>query len=277
MTGLTVTAFTDTGVVRDHNEDAVLVDSWVSQSGSGALITMHLDARTPLVCAVADGMGGHAGGELASRVALGLLAETASHWQSATDIAAALVDISAQVFRIGENPELRGLGTTLAGVCVFDDHVAVFNVGDSRVYSMTNGFLQQISVDDAVLDGQGRPMGVITQSIGQNDPVAPHVQTVPRDGASFLMCSDGVSGEMSPASLRAAALEPTAHACAASLIATVRANGAADNLSLILLDVPAVLPAPSAAESAEGPRSDQHDQPPPPAAPMHSVQQRGTP
>ena len=53
----------------------MLVDSWVSQSGSGALITMHLNARTPLVCAVADGMGGHAGGELASRVALGLLAE----------------------------------------------------------------------------------------------------------------------------------------------------------------------------------------------------------
>ncbi|MFN8033509.1 MAG: protein phosphatase 2C domain-containing protein [Mycobacterium sp.] len=276
MTGFIATAFTDTGAVRDHNEDAVLVDSWVSQSGSGALITMHLNARTPLVCAVADGMGGHAGGGLASRVALGLLAERGPHWQSGPDISAGLIDISAQVRRVGDNPELRGLGTTLAGVCVFDDHVAVFNVGDSRVYRMTNGFLEQISVDDAVLDGQGRPMGVITQSIGQDDPVAPHVHLVPRDGASFLMCSDGVSGEVSPASLRAAALEPTASACAAALIATVRANGAADNLSLILLDVPAVLPSPSAAESADRERSEQDDQPPPPATHLRADQQRGS-
>jgi PPM family protein phosphatase len=274
MTCFTATAFTDTGAVRDHNEDAVLVDSWVSQSDAGALVTMRL-ARTPLVCAVADGMGGHAGGELASRVALGLLADTAAHWRSAADIEAALVDINAQVCSIGANPELRGLGTTLAGVCVFDDHVAVFNVGDSRVYRMTDGFLQQISIDDAVLDGQGRPTGVITQSIGQDDPVAPHVQSIPRDGASFLLCSDGISGEMSPASLRAAALEPTTHACAASLIATVRANGAADNLSLILLEVPAVQPAPQD-ESTSDLQGDSQDHSPQPAVPMHSGQPRGT-
>lgn len=269
MNGFTATAFTDAGLVRDHNEDAVLVGGWISQSEVGALVTMNLDTRTPLVCAIADGMGGHAGGELASRVTLGLLADASLHWQSPGDIEATLVDISAQVGRIGVNPELRGLGTTLAGLCVFEDRVAIFNVGDSRVYSMTNGFLQQISIDDAVLDGQGRPIGIITQSIGQEEPVVPHLQTLARDGASFLVCSDGISGEISPASLRAAALEPTARACASSLIATVRANGAADNLSLILLDIPAVLPT-SAADSPASHHAGSA------TAPEHPVQQRGS-
>ena len=83
-------------------------------------------------------------------------------------------------------------------------------------------------------------MGVITRSIGQDDPVAPHVRIVPAT-APFLMCSDGSAERCRrPACAAARQNPPLMHA--AALIATVRANGAADNLSLILLDVPAVLP-----------------------------------
>lgn len=238
-TSITVTAFTDTGLVRDHNEDAILVDGWLAQTATGALVTMQFDPRAPFVCAVADGMGGHAGGELASRVALGLVADAAPSWTTATDAAATLVTANDWVRNVGADPDLHGLGTTIAGVCVLDDEVIVFNVGDSRVYRIDQGFLQQVSVDDSVLDVDGKPTNVITASLGQTEPVSPHLETFARDGASYLICSDGVSGSMSAAGLRAAAMQLDPRECATSIIEGTRSNGADDNFSLLIVDVPA--------------------------------------
>jgi protein phosphatase len=242
MRTVTVTAFTDTGLVRSHNEDALLVAGWMCQSAAGALVTMQIDQDKPLVCAVADGMGGHAGGDLASRIALGVIADSAQSWRTSADVTAALVEANERVRSSSANPELRGMGTTIAGVCIQADEVIVFNVGDSRVYTINNGFLQQVSVDDAVLDTGGRPTNVITQSLGQSNPVNPHVHSSARDGATYLICSDGVSGGLSPAGLRTAALQPNSWQCATSIIDSTRANGAEDNFSLILVDVPAVAP-----------------------------------
>lgn len=239
MTALTVTAFTDTGLRRSHNEDALLVAGWTCQTIAGVLVTMHFDDVTPFVCAVADGMGGHAGGDLASRVALAVIADCATAWRTQADIAATLTEASERVHQVGADPELRGLGTTIAGVCVLDAEVIAFNVGDSRVYSIGSGFLQQVSIDDAVLDSNGRPSNVVTQSLGQTAPIEPHLQAFPRDGAAYLICSDGVSSGLSPASLRAAALQPSPRQCATSIIDTTRANGADDNFSLILVEPPA--------------------------------------
>lgn len=238
MTAITVTAFTDTGLERSHNEDALLVGGWICQSEVGALATMQFDDVTPFVCAVADGMGGHAGGDLASRVAVGVIADSAASWRVPADVEAALADTNARVRHLGADPDLRGLGTTIAGVCVMGSEVVVFNVGDSRVYSIDNGYLQQVSVDDAVLDAAGRPSNVVTSSLGQSEPLAPHVKLFPRDGVSWLICSDGVSGSLSAANLRAAAQDADPRQCAMSIIDTIRVNGASDNFSLILLTVP---------------------------------------
>lgn len=239
---ITVTAFTDTGLVRDHNEDAILVDGWLAQTAIGTLVTMQFDTQLPFVCAVADGMGGHAGGELASRVALGLVSDAAPRWTAATDVTATLVAANGSVRNVGADPDLRGLGTTIAGVCVLDDEVIVFNVGDSRVYRIDGGFLQQVSVDDSVLGVDGRPSNVITASLGQADPVSPHLESFPRDGASYLVCSDGVSGSMSAAGLRAAALQLDPREFAASIIESTRANGADDNFSFLIIDIAPVEP-----------------------------------
>ena len=244
MTPITVTAFTDTGLQRGHNEDAILVGGWMCQTGVGALVTMHFSAASPFVCAVADGMGGHAAGDLASRVALGTVADSSSTWRNSDDVAKTLVQTNDRIRQVGSNPDLRGLGTTIAGVCVLNDEVIVFNVGDSRVYRLDSGFLQQVSVDDAVTDTHGRTTNVVTQSLGQRDPVSPHVAVFPRDPTTYLICSDGVSAVNSPASLRAAVLKADTRACANSIIDATRANGAEDNFSLILLDLPPLLPDP---------------------------------
>jgi protein phosphatase len=231
---ISVTAFTDTGLSRARNEDAVLVGGWMCQTSRGSVASMIFPDAAPFVCAVADGMGGHSGGDLASRVALGVLADAAASITSADDVVAALHAANERVFQIGHNPDLRGLGTTIAGICVLAEDVIIFNVGDSRIYTISDGYLQQVSIDDALTDERGRPTNVITQSLGQRTRVAPHVTTMPRNGTTYLICSDGVSGTMSPAELRGAALRPDPAEIAAAIIDATTAAGAGDNFSFAL-------------------------------------------
>lgn len=270
MTAISVTAFTDTGLTRSRNEDAVLVGGWLCQTTVGSVVTITFADNAPFVTAVADGMGGHAGGELASRVALGVIADAAPTWNTADDVTASLRSANERVFQAGmSNPDLHGLGTTVAGICVLPTTVVVFNVGDSRVYGITNGFLQQISADDAVTDENGRPTNLITQSLGQREPVEPHIITVPRDGTSYLLCSDGVSGIMSAAELRAAALKTDPSDFASEIVRATRDGGAADNFSLVIVTVPA-----AATEGKPHPANENDGAPPAitgPVAPLNAT------
>ncbi|WP_284236134.1 PP2C family protein-serine/threonine phosphatase [Mycobacterium antarcticum] len=235
---INVRAFTDVGLVRKRNEDAILVAGWLKQTREGSLVTMDFALSTPFVCAVADGMGGHAGGDLASRVALTVVAEESLDWRTDEDIAATLVETNARVRAVGVDADLQGLGTTVGGLCITDDAIVVFNVGDSPVFSITDGVLTQISIDDSVFDSNGRPTNIITQSLGQFPPVQPHLTVLPRQAGSYLMCSDGVSGVMTPAELATAVHQSDLDDLAADIIATTRANGAHDNFSFIIVAIP---------------------------------------
>jgi protein phosphatase len=237
MTRFTVRAFTDVGLLRKRNEDAVLVAGWQCQSHDGSLVTMDFALEPPFVCAVADGMGGHVGGDLASRVALTVIAQVSPGWRSADDVSASLEVVNEQVRAVGAGNDLGGLGTTVAGLCFLSDELLVFNVGDSRIYSITGGPVRQISIDDSVFDSAGRPTNVITQSLGQPGPVRPHVLSVPLLPGTYLLCSDGVSGMMSFDELTEAAAQPDLNGCAARIIETTRANGAEDNFSFLIVDV----------------------------------------
>jgi protein phosphatase len=252
MTAIRVRAFTDVGLVRKRNEDCVLVAGWLSQVREGSLATMDFAATAPFVCAVADGMGGHVGGDIASRVALTVIAEQSSNWGVEQDVVTTLVDVNDQVRAVGEEADLRGLGTTVAGLCVTDDAIVVFNVGDSPVFAISGGVLEQISIDDSIFDTHGRPTNVITQSLGQLSPVRPHVKSFPRGPATYLMCSDGVSGVMTPEDLRAAVARPDVEDCIADIITTTRANGAYDNFSFIIVEIAGPL-ADAAVDSSEEP------------------------
>ena len=237
MTQVSVRTFTDTGLRRKRNEDAVLGGGWISQSHNGVLTEMRMQPGAPFVCAVADGMGGHVGGDVASRTALQMVATMSPGWTGADDISASLAYVSDWIHDMGRESELAGLGTTIAGVCLTTDELLVFNIGDSRVYELGSESLDQLSVDDSVFDEAGRPTNIITQSLGQGIPVTAHVTSMPLHNGSFLMCSDGVHGQMEHHDLQAATSCSDRADGAAVIIGTTRANGAADNFSFVLLDV----------------------------------------
>ncbi len=237
MTRFTVRAFTDVGLLRKRNEDAVLVAGWRCQTQGGSLVTMDFAPAPPFVCAVADGMGGHAGGDLASRVALSAIAHVSPGWRSPEDVAATIELANEQVRGAGAGNDLGGLGTTVAGLCFLADQLIAFNVGDSRIYSVSGGFVEQISIDDSVFDATGRPTNVITQSLGQSGPVRPHLLKLPLQAATYLLCSDGVSGMMSADELGVAAQQDDLDGFAHTIVETTRANGAEDNLRFLIVDV----------------------------------------
>lgn len=236
----TVRAFSDVGLRRRRNEDAVLVGGWSAQTHDGSLVTMHFTPAPPFVCAVADGMGGHAGGDIASRVALNVISANHREWRTDEDVSDALQDVNDQVRGVGEETELQGLGTTVAGLCFLSDAVVAFNVGDSRIYTIVDGQPIQLSVDDSVFDTNGRPTNIVTQSLGQLLPVRPHVVHLPLRDTRYLLCSDGVSGFMTDDELRDAVASDDVDDWCPRIIDTVRANGADDNFTFVIVDVAAV-------------------------------------
>lgn len=234
---ITVHAYTDVGLRRRRNEDAVMVGGWLCQTHRGTLVSMDFAPTPPFACAVADGMGGHAGGDLASRTALSVIAGSYPDWQTEEDVIDDLLSVNQQVRAVGVEAELQGLGTTVAGLCFLSDQVIAFNVGDSRIYEVTSEGPVQLSVDDSVFDTFGRPTNVITQSMGQPIPVRPHLVRVPLRPARFLVCSDGVSGMTSDDELGEALADADPAVCSERIVAAVRANGAHDNLTFLLVDV----------------------------------------
>jgi PPM family protein phosphatase len=232
-------AFTDVGLRRKRNEDAVLVSGWVSQTHNGVLTEMRMQPGSPFVCAVADGMGGHAGGDVASRTAAQMIATMSAGWTGLDDISASLTYVSDWIHDMSRDSELAGMGCTIAGVCMTTDELFVFNVGDSRVYSINGDSLDQLSIDDSVFDQAGRPTNIITQSLGQSTDVllVPHVKQLDVRDGSYLMCSDGVHGQMEHHDLQAATSCNDRSDAAAVIIGTARANGAVDNFSFVLLDI----------------------------------------
>jgi PPM family protein phosphatase len=231
---------TDRGRVRDHNEDSVL--------------------QTDRLVAVADGLGGHAAGELASRLAVENLAGFAAR-SAATpdDLLAAIRAANQAIFAAGESdPDRAGLGTTLCGVALVTldgvEQCAAFNVGDSRVYGFGESQLTQISVDhsevqelqDAGLldpDEASRypRRNIVTRWLGSDvDPVPDVWVFAPVVGARFLVCTDGLTNELDDrtiATLLAEHQSPTA--AVDDLVARALEAGGRDNVSVAVVDVDA--------------------------------------
>jgi PPM family protein phosphatase len=229
---------THVGRVRDHNEDALLAQG--------------------LVFAVADGMGGHAAGEVASRIAVEALAHLVDHPPSrADDVADVLRAANDGILDSQQrDPEQRGMGTTVTGLTVLDvggsEHWLVFNIGDSRVYRLAGGRLGQVTRDhsevrelmDAGLidadEAARHPMrNVITRSLGQGQAPEPDVWELPPEaGERFVVCSDGLSNELDDAEIARIALEHADPQTAADelVAAAVRAGGR-DNVSVVVVSV----------------------------------------
>lgn len=249
---------TDIGRVRERNEDAYALgdlDAGTLADGDGEL---RCDGPRGLFAIVCDGMGGAAGGEVASELA----ARTAwreladAHGTDDPQVCARLVRravraANRRVFDEGQREtSLRGMGTTLSAVAVAGGHVIVAQVGDSRVYLARDGVLTQITRDQTLasaLVGAGRdPLeaalaggSTILQALGVNPDVEASLSIIALcRGDRLLLCSDGLYNMIGPSSLEVIAVGRSGPAVIArSLCDAARAAGGADNITAIVVDL----------------------------------------
>ncbi len=218
MAYVAVSGLSHTGLVRDSNEDSLVIGPWtVCGAQTESPQTLVFPLGTALVVAVADGLGGHPGGELASAQVVRQLAKAGPSLDGEQPIREVLAACNRMLYEAAAgNPELTAMGTAVAGTVVLPDRLIVFNVGDSRVYRVAADGLEQTSVDDRPQVG-GLPSGhVVTQTLGGHDSYAAidaHLSRgpLPTDGC-LLVCSDGLT-------------EPCRAACSPRSCMTTRTAG----------------------------------------------------
>jgi serine/threonine protein phosphatase PrpC len=235
---LVFAAATDVGRMRKNNEDSYL--------------------SSQPVAAVADGMGGHSAGEVASAIAIEELAALGSRgpWENET---AATDDLKQAILRANRriretaagDRKLNGMGTTLVALLEDGDMVHVANVGDSRGYLLRQGELSQVTVDHSLVqelvdDGRLSPedaerhpqRSVITRALGIDREVEFDLFTYKLQvGDRLLLCSDGLSDVVEPAQIRNVLLRVrNSHQAARKLVTVANEQGGPDNITVIVVD-----------------------------------------
>ncbi len=240
MTRLVVGSATDVGLVRSNNQDQLLV--------------------TPGLYAVADGMGGHAAGEVASLTAIRALdaAFEASDEHTAGSLESAAKAANSAVWEQAmTNRSMLGMGTTLVALAVVDNEdgtsgLAVAHIGDSRVYLYRDGALAQLTVDHSLVqelvdEGQiseaqaavHPQRHVLTRALGVEPSVDVDViHVAPKNDDRYLLCSDGLPREASDdeiADVLARFADPSE--AARELVALANSRGGSDNVTVVVVDV----------------------------------------
>jgi serine/threonine protein phosphatase PrpC/ABC-type cobalt transport system substrate-binding protein len=207
---------------------------------------------------VADGMGGHAGGDVASAIAVKRILETDHLYASPNDAefalrSALLAANSLLAETVFEHGELTGMGTTVSGILRVENHVAIAHIGDSRIYLFRGGKLSQVSSDHTFVQrlvDSGRitadeaavhpRRSVLMRVLGDVD-ASPEIDTTvleTRPGDRWLICSDGLSSYLSDDKLQTVlATVPGASDAATRLVKETLDQGAPDNVTVVLLDV----------------------------------------
>jgi PPM family protein phosphatase len=237
---LVVWAATDVGCVRQHNEDALCIDSQVvtGQDHWCGETTLRLD--TPRMLAVVDGMGGHRGGKEASASVANSLSRHQSHFEPSAEVAQSLLDLAnEQLHAISTtDPGLCAMGATVAGIWCHEQEGICINVGDSKVFRFDGGYLNQRSDDHAFVAADGRRS--LLQSMGGTPDlrkVTPSVKLERfRPGRRYLLCTDGLTDEVSLDHLEQLMTMPPAKALEA-MVQKARSAGGHDNISIIIAEV----------------------------------------
>jgi serine/threonine protein phosphatase PrpC len=206
------------------------------------MVRLNLTRNGAVTVVVADGMGGHAGGAVASRLAVEMI--LASPVPLVGDTVAGVLDevnvaLAAQGMR---DRSLEGAGCTIAGVTFEQDRAWVFNIGDSRVYRVAEGMVGQLSVDDRPPRMPGQPpdvrSSVLTQCLGGTSeprPLRPHLRCeILRPGDGFLLCSDGLSDYVSAEQISEATRADDDADVALALLDRALTAGAPDNVTVVL-------------------------------------------
>jgi serine/threonine protein phosphatase PrpC len=207
---------------------------------------------------VADGMGGHAGGDVASAIALTRIVETDKAYASAHDaefaLQASLIAANSLLAEtVFEHPELTGMGTTVSAILRANGEVAIAHIGDSRIYLFRDRELKQISADHTFVQrlvdsGRITPeeaavhprRSVLMRVLGDVD-AAPEIDTTVHDtrpGDRWLLCSDGLSSYVADEKIQAVlASEPAPKVAADKLVKEGLDQGAPDNITIVIVDI----------------------------------------
>ncbi|GAA3663321.1 PP2C family protein-serine/threonine phosphatase [Microbacterium marinilacus] len=231
-------AISHTGKVRSNNQDS-------GYAGSNLFV-------------VADGMGGHAGGDVASSVAVNTLQELDHVYPSPEDAETTLRETISStagdlIQLVGRRPELAGLGTTVSAIAMVDEYAVIAHIGDSRIYLWRDGALTQITTDHTFVQrlvdsGRITPeearyhprRSVLMRVLGDMDP-DPEIDTFimpTRPGDRWLLCSDGLSGVVDETHIqKALKLGLPPGRTADILLKYALDGGAPDNVTIVMVDV----------------------------------------
>jgi len=240
-------ALTDVGVKRSHNQDACAAQPAVDATGYAA---------SGHVFVVADGMGGHAVGEKASAKAVRDIPFLYLKYAKEGPLPAirkAFVETNAGIHAIGqENPEFRGLGTTSTAIVLRPEGAWVGHVGDSRCYRIREGQAEQLTFDHSWVWEIARRQGVdpdelgeykknvIIRSLGPDPEVEVDVEgPYPlQPGDAFLLCSDGLTGVVTPQEIGAVVTAMPSDEAARLLVHMANLRGGPDNITVLIVRVP---------------------------------------
>jgi serine/threonine protein phosphatase PrpC len=207
---------------------------------------------------VADGMGGHAGGDVASAIATKRVAEADTEYAAAEDAEQALRSAmiaanSLLAETVFEHSELTGMGTTVSGILRVGDRIALAHIGDSRIYRFRDGGLEQVTADHTFVQrlvDSGRitaeeaavhpRRSVLMRVLGDVD-AAPEIDTKildTRPGDRWLLCSDGLSSYVSEERLETIlATVPSPQSAADRMVKESLDHGAPDNVTVVIVDI----------------------------------------
>ena len=224
---------TDVGKVRANNQDTPIVSEKLRLYG------------------VADGMGGHKGGEVASTSARdNLLRELEGKTPSVATLSGAIEEVNRQIYHQQEHDDaLTGLGTTLSVLWMSDNFVYIGHVGDSRVYLLRDGEFKQMTLDHSLVEqlvregvlteeeAQNHPMrNIITRAIGTDESVEVDVVVEERrKGDLWLACSDGLHGLVDDRQMRDALRQYAPEKAADVLLKAALDAGGRDNVTLVIV------------------------------------------
>ncbi len=226
-------ARTDVGLVRNHNEDSYLL-------------------QAPLFC-VSDGMGGHAAGEVASRITVETLARETPTTPDDVQLGESIEKANLAIINAALNGEGKpGMGCTATAVCINENMMAVGHVGDSRCYVLHAGKLVRITHDHSFVEelvdageitadeARVHPSrSVITRALGSDpDMYADHFLIEVNEGDRIILCSDGLNSMVPDAVIESLAVSSvTPQQAADSLVAEALTQGGHDNVTVIVIDV----------------------------------------
>jgi protein phosphatase len=245
---LEVASVTHPGRVRSHNEDSIAADAEMG------------------LAVLADGMGGYNAGEVASGIAVAMIA--AEMKKALTDIKAGALDGSgaekllsahaekanAAIYQAAQAQEqYSGMGTTLVAALWYDNRMAVGHIGDSRLYRLRGDVLEQITRDHSLLQEQidsgmitkeqarySQNKNLVTRAVGIDPDVDTEVHTYPvQVGDIYLLCSDGLSDMVTDEDIQntLSSLQANLPMATEQLVQQANDNGGRDNVSVILVRV----------------------------------------